>query len=160
MEIERKFLIKELPAELETYPHCQIVQGYLCTDPVVRIRKEGESYTLTYKGRGLMAREEVNLPLTEEAYRHLMKKADGRIIEKERYRIPYQSYTIELDCFSDVCIGEEKPLVMAEVEFPSLEEAKIFSPPDWFGKDVTEDPRYHNSRMSIEISLQTGETVL
>ena len=150
MEIERKFLIRELPADLESYPHERIEQGYLCTDPVVRVRKQGERYILTYKGRGLMAREEENLPLTKEAYDHLVQKADGRIIAKTRYRIPYLSYTIELDLFDEVRIESEEPLVMAEVEFPSVEEANAFVAPAWFAADVTEDVRYHNSRMSAQ----------
>ena len=41
MEIERKFLIDRLPEKLEVYPHKELEQGYLCTDPVVRVRKEG-----------------------------------------------------------------------------------------------------------------------
>ena len=49
MEIERKFLIRQLPEHLEQYPCLQIEQGYLCTNPVVRIRKQDDSYFLTYK---------------------------------------------------------------------------------------------------------------
>ena len=37
---------------------------------------------------------------------------------------------------------------MAEVEFPSIEEAESFAAPEWFGEDVTYDGRYHNSAMS------------
>ena len=51
MEIERKFLIRQLPEHLEQYPCLQIEQGYLCTNPVVRIRKQDDSYFLTYKIR-------------------------------------------------------------------------------------------------------------
>ena len=57
MEIERKFLIKEMPSNLEDYPHRTLEQGYLCTGPVVRVRKDGERYELTYKSKGFMARE-------------------------------------------------------------------------------------------------------
>lgn len=147
MEIEKKYLIKRLPEDLAAYPHERLEQGYLCTAPVVRVRRQGEEYILTYKGDGLLAREEYNLPLTEEAYRHLIKKADGRVIAKTRYKIPYQSYTVELDCFDEIKIDSEEPLIMAEVEFPTLTEAEAFLPPDWFGKEVTFDPRYHNSNM-------------
>ena len=143
MEIERKFLIKELPADLETYPKEHILQGYLCKDPVVRVRTQGERYILTYKGVGLMAREEYNLPLNEAAFRHLIEKADGRRIEKTRYKIPDGDYTIELDIFE----GEHAPLILAEVEFPSVEEARAYQPPAWLGEDVTSDPGYHNSNM-------------
>jgi CYTH domain-containing protein len=144
MEIERKFLIKQLPEALSSYEHYHITQGYLSTDPVVRVREEGEDFVLTYKGKGLLAREEVNLPLTKESFRHLIQKADGRIIEKTRYRIPHGDYTIELDVFE----GELAPLIMAEVEFPSVEEANSYVGPAWFDKDVTNDPAYHNSNMS------------
>ena len=82
MEIERKFLISQenLPQNLVSYPSKKIQQGYLCTDPVVRIRRSNDSYYLTYKSKGLMCREEYNLPLTQEAYEHLKPKTDGVII--------------------------------------------------------------------------------
>lgn len=99
MEIERKFLIRQLPEHLEQYPCLQIEQGYLCTNPVVRIRKQDDSYFLTYKSGGLMTREEYNLPLTAESYAHLRKKTDGLLITKKRYCIPLDPYTIELDIF-------------------------------------------------------------
>ena len=88
MEIERKFTIKELPADLENYPFHRIEQAYLNASPVVRVRREDDEYYLTYKGSGMMAREESNLPLNREAYCHLRDKADGRIISKKRYLIP------------------------------------------------------------------------
>ena len=99
MEIERKFLIKELPDNLSEYPLHHLEQGYLCTSPVVRIRKDNDQYEMTYKSKGLMIREEYNLPLTAESYEHLKRKIDGRLIIKKRYKIPYKTYTIELDIF-------------------------------------------------------------
>ena len=53
MEIERKFTIRQLPDNLDAYPHYEIKQAYLCTDPVMRIRKQDSKYIFTYKGRGL-----------------------------------------------------------------------------------------------------------
>ncbi len=144
MEIERKYLVTSLPEQLEMYPYRILEQGYLCIEPVVRIRKDNERYELTYKSKGLMVREEHNLPLTKEAYEHLKEKVDGRIISKKRYLIPYLTYTIELDIFEN----ELSPLVLAEVEFPSTEEAEKFVPPAWFGKDVTFETTYHNSNLS------------
>ena len=143
MEIERKFTVKKLPENLERYPSRLIEQGYLNTNPVVRVRRDENDYYLTYKGKGLLAREEYNLPLNEEAYRHLIQKADGRIITKRRYLLPCDPYTIELDVF----LGDLAPLVIAEVEFPDLEAAHNFLPPDWFLDDVTRDPAYHNSNL-------------
>lgn len=143
MEIERKFTVKELP-ELAEYKFHIMEQGYLNTEPVVRVRKEDDSYYLTYKGKGLLAREEYNLPLNEEAYYHLVEKSDGIIIRKKRYLIPYEKYTIELDVFGE----PYENLIIAEVEFESEEEASLFCPPAWFGEDVTFDSRYHNSNLS------------
>ncbi len=145
MEIERKFLVNKLPENLEKYESKKIAQGYLCTAPVVRIRRSNEDYYLTYKGKGLMVREEYNLPLTKEAYQHLLPKIDGRLIEKTRYLIPLTDrLTAELDVFE----GELASLTLVEVEFENVEEAGAFQPPEWFGEDVTGSGNYHNSTLS------------
>ena len=143
-EIERKYLVKQVPENLASYPFHEIEQGYLCTEPVVRIRRQDEEYYLTYKSKGLMVREEYNLPLTKDAYFHLREKIDGRLISKRRYLIPLDPYTIELDVFR----SPKDDLVLAEVEFPSKEEALSFTPPEWFGEDVTNSSLYHNSHLS------------
>ncbi|MCR4960235.1 MAG: CYTH domain-containing protein [Lachnospiraceae bacterium] len=147
MEIERKFLVDKDKFDYSSYPHTELVQGYLSTNPVVRVRRDGDEYYLTYKGQGMMVREEYNLPLTRESFEHLLAKADGNIISKTRYRIPFGKYTIELDEFHEPF----SPLIMAEVEFDSEEEAVAFIPPEWFGEDVTKDPAYHNSNMSRKV---------
>lgn len=147
MEIERKFLIKkeQLPENLSQYPCLHIEQGYLCTEPVVRIRRQNNEYYLTYKSKGLLSREEYNLPLTEDAYYHLKEKADGIVICKDRYVIPEKDgLSIELDIFHEAYEG----LLLAEVEFPSEEAAKSYLPPAWFGEDVTYSSKYHNSTLS------------
>ena len=137
MEIERKYLVKTLPDHLEQYACKVIEQGYLNTNPVVRIRRS--------KGKGMMVREEYNLPLNEEAFLHLKEKIDGRLIQKRRYLIPLApKYTIELDVFE----GDLAPLLLAEVEFETEEEANNFTPPEWFGEDVTFSGKYHNSQLS------------
>lgn len=145
MEIERKYLIDTLPKNYMDYPVRLIEQGYLCTEPVVRIRRDNNDYILTYKSKGLMVREEYNLPLTAEAYNHLKEKHDGRLITKRRYEIPYnETLTIELDVFE----GDLAPLKLAEVEFPDEVTANNFIPPEWFGEDVTFSTKYHNSNLA------------
>lgn len=147
MEIERKFLVTAPPDGYALYPFRQIEQAYLCTDPVVRIRRQDDSCYLTYKSKGLLSREEYNLPLTREAYDHLLTKADGNILTKKRYLIPIKEHpelTIEFDVFE----GKFSGLMLAEVEFSTEEEAKAFTPPDWFSEDVTWSGRYQNSRLS------------
>ena len=149
MEIERKYLIRELPENLETYAYHDIEQAYLCTAPVVRIRRQDDRYILTYKSSGMMAHEEYNLPLTREAYEHLKAKADGNVITKRRYLIPLDDVlTIELDLFSGTFTG----MILAEVEFPTEEDANTFTPPDWFIEDVTFKKEYHNSYL-ISVAL-------
>lgn len=147
MEIERKYLVakENLPKDLHRHPHLEIEQAYLSNDPVVRIRKQDDSYYLTYKSKGLMVREEYNLPLTEQAYLHLREKADGIVLTKTRYQIPLpQKLTAELDVFH----GKYQGLFLVEVEFESEEAAESFTPPDWFGEDVTFSSRYHNSTLA------------
>lgn len=166
MEIERKFTVTKLPDDLESYPCRVIEQAYLNTDPVVRIRREDDSYYLTYKGKGLMAREEYNLPLNEDSYYHLREKADGNVILKKRYVIPivepkfdmtYLSATkknidqISLQVELDIFEPPFAPLIIAEVEFPDEETARAFQMLDWFGQDVTNDPAYHNSNLSRRV---------
>ena len=163
MEIERKFTVKELPEDLEKYPCHIIEQAYLNTDPVIRVRRQDDEYYMTYKGKGLLAREEYNLPLNETSYYHLREKADGNIISKKRYVIPITEPTFTSDNFEnidqfglyvelDIFDAPFAPLVIAEVEFPSEEIANAFLPLDWFAQDVTHDPAYHNSNMSVSRS--------
>lgn len=159
VEIERKFLLKALPENLDSYPHHELEQGYLCQSPVVRIRRSDDEYYLTYKGKGLMERSEYNLPLTREGYEHLLPKADGHLITKTRYVIPltatqelFPSLSAEKLNLLSLCIELDifkfpKDLIMAEIEFPDTESANAFCMPDYFLSEVTNDPRYHNVNM-------------
>ena len=145
MEIERKYLVRQLPGPLNDHPCRAITQGYLNTDPVIRIRQDNDSYELTYKSKGLMARQEYTLPLTREAYEHLLAKIDGHLIRKKRYMIPLNwGLTAELDVFE----GLLAPPLLVEVEFPNEEDALSFTPPSWFGEDVTFSGKYHNSYLA------------
>lgn len=86
MEIERKYLIDKLPFDVTVYPSHEIEQAYLNTEPVLRVRRQDETYYLTYKSKGLMAREEYNLPLNADAYAHLLEKADGMYCQRPGIR--------------------------------------------------------------------------
>ncbi len=152
MEIEKKFLISKLPEDLCEFPYVEIEQAYLSVKPVIRIRRWNEDYILTYKNhqetddiQDVCVNQEIELPLTQEAYRHLLSKADGYVITKRRYLIPYQQKTIELDVFS----GRYEGLVVAEIEFDSMEEANGFSVPSWFQKNVSGDIHYSNAYLAL-----------
>lgn len=152
MEIEKKYLVTALPEKLEQYEKWEIEQFYLCDNPTIRIRRKNDDYILTYKNHRqdipantpLCVADEVEMPLTKEAFLHLQKKADGICIRKTRYRIPYNEFIIELDVFHDYYDG----LYLAEVEFPTAECSENFSPPNWFGKDVSGNINYTNSHLS------------
>ena len=149
MEIEKKYLIKNLPENLNEFDKYDIEQYYLSSSPVIRIRKMNDLYILTYKSRvekdvKLNISNEVELPLNKESFDHLKKKADGIGIIKERYIIPYGKFKIELDVFH----GNYEGFVLAEVEFKTVEEAKEFNIPSWFGEDVSGDYHYTNNYMS------------
>lgn len=160
-EIEKKYTVKHLPDGLGQYACHIIEQAYLNTSPVVRVRRSDDKYTLTYKGSGLMAREEYNLPLDEASYLHLRKKADGNVISKKRYVIPLEAPRFEeafvpkqvLDLKIELDIFEPPfaPLIIAEIEFPNEQTANAFVPPAWFDEDVTFNPKYHNSNLSKQI---------
>ncbi len=153
MEIERKFSLKRLPENLEQYECKVIEQGYLCTDPIVRIRRSNDKYILTYKSKfgveqtqsNVIVNNEIEMPLNKEGYEHLKQKVDSKIIEKRRYIIPLEGgLKIELDVFE----GHLKGLCFAEIEFNSEKEAEEFQLLDWFEADVSNDKRYRNNYLA------------
>ena len=99
----------------------------------------------TEKGEGDLIREENEEIISEEYGEELFKKSKTFIIEKTRYYIPYGEYTIELDIYS----GKHRGLIVAEVEFPSVEKANEFIPPEWFGEDITKDKSYKNMMLAL-----------
>lgn len=155
MEIEKKYTLRYFPEEMKHCDTKEIEQGYLCTDPVVRIRKSNEDYILTYKSKFGLSEEtkqkakicnEVEVPLHKESYQHLKQKIDGHLIRKVRYLLPIPGgLTAELDVFSGYLEG----LAFVEVEFPDEAAIQGFEKPDWFDEDVTFDRRYVNKNLAF-----------
>lgn len=155
MEIERKYLVRSLPDNLDQYEHLEIEQAYLCTSPTLRIRRMGDAYILTVKerlraGSTAIHNREEEFALSAQSYQQLLAKCDSGRVSKTRYRIDlrrqtgdgsYVGLTAELDIFH----GRHDGLVLVEVEFPNTDIANSFVPPDWFGEDVSTDPCYRNS---------------
>lgn len=160
MEIEKKYRVNSLPDHLECYKKKEIMQGYLCKNPVVRIRKSNDNYILTYKNRAGISQEhalsceEIEMPLSEDAFTHLLEKIDHHVIHKTRYLIPLDGgLTAELDIFH----GRLEGLYFTEVEFESEEAAIAFKKPEWFGEDVSFDKRFRNSHLSkVDAYLELG----
>ena len=158
MEIERKYLVKCLPESLEQYPHDELEQAYLCTQPTVRVRRIGERYVLTVKenirtlSTAAHNREE-EFALSPNSYQRLLVKCDSQVLSKTRYRIDLQQQTGEerymgLTAELDIFHGRHEGLRLVEVEFPSTTAADAFVPPEWFSEDVSDDPRYRNSYLA------------
>lgn len=152
-EIERKFLVNKIfPAEILNLisRKTSICQGFLSTDPDktirIRINKDGYSHEafLTVKGRTVgITRDEIETRISvDDAQKLLDTFAEGIIITKDRYFIPFGNVLWELDQFH----GENEGLWIAEVEL--LHEDQKFDIPDWIGEEVTSDFRYANSSLS------------
>jgi adenylate cyclase len=149
-EIERKFLVKQLPEKLNRWRHYRIAQGYLAIERAggrhVRLRKKGNTASLTYKiGRGT-AREEREIKLSPKQFAAVWPATAGRRLRKVRYEIPWNGLLIEIDIYQ----GELSGLVVAEVEFPNHLACQRFEPPPWFGREVTGEKRYSNVRLATE----------
>jgi adenylate cyclase len=150
IEIERKFLVKRLPPDYEGHPSEFIDQTYLSRpgyEPTLRARRYGDDYVLTVKKRSNgddLSCREVEVPIQKIQYEQLSEMGEGRRIRKQRYRIPLGILTVELDIFKDNLAD----LQLAEVEFPTREEAAAFIPPDWFGEEVTQDRNYSNNYLA------------
>ena len=142
MEIERKWHMERAP-ELPPRRHTRMSQSYLSLTPEVRIRKyedlmggAPERYDLTIKSEGTIAREEIIKPLSAEEYEILLCMTGGcPPIVKDHRTYDYAGYELE---FSTVDAGRGSGFTYAEVEFPTLEEARAFEPPAWFGEETTE----------------------
>ena len=145
IEIERKFLTKQIPFSLDAFPSKELWQSYLSFSPTIRIRRSEDAYFLTVKGKGQMAREELELSIKGEEYARLREKTEGAEVRKRRYFVPLEEGLV---AEVDIYFGELEGLVTTEVEFPSLEAAEAYVAPTWFGADVTGDWRYKNTALS------------
>ena len=146
-EIERKFLVRELPGDLPSYRSSEISQGYLVSldnGLQVRLRQSGERYFLTFKRGTGNVREEREVELTAGQFDALWPATEAKRLVKTRYEIPFNDRIVEIDVYH----GRHEGLIVAEVEFDDEEAAKTFEPPDWLGDDVTGDPRYSNQLLA------------
>ena len=150
MEIERKFLVRELPAVPEPSCATRIEQGYIAIaedGTEVRVRRRDGAAVLTVKSGGGRSRLEEEIEIGAERFERLWPLTESRRIEKTRHLIPAGTgLTIELDVYSGVLAG----LMVAEVEFGSEDAADAFEPPEWFGAEVTDDARFKNQRLACD----------
>jgi adenylate cyclase len=144
-EIERKWLIKDMP-KIDRKKCIDIQQGYLVSegDSEVRIRKSDKKYTLTVKKGSGMVRDEVEIAIGKATFDDLWERTEGKRIYKVRHFTQYEDMNVEIDIYAKNLLG----LHVMEVEFKSEEDAIRFKPPDWAGKEITADKRYHNRTLA------------
>lgn len=145
MEIERKFRVQGQPW-LEWGGGAAIRQAYLSRSPqaVVRVRLTADAAWLTVKGptRGISRTEfEYSIPVAEG--RALLDLCGDAVVEKTRYRCEEGGSLFEVDVFE----GENTGLVVAEIELEAPEQP--FFRPTWLAEEVSHDPRYRNSELSV-----------
>ena len=145
IEIERKFLVKSLPADLKG--GTPILQGYLAHDEhmEVRIRQHGMKHVLTVKEGFGLKRRETEIEISLRQFQALWPSTEGRRLEKVRSLVQHGQFRVEVDRY----LGQLEPLIVAEVEFSSVEESERFEKPDYLGEEVTDVEAYKNLSLAI-----------
>ena len=147
IEIERKFLVTGDEWRSEAVSASHLVQGYLTrgAERSVRVRTTGEDkayLNIKSSTTGIRRTEfEYEIPL-EDAREMLETIAMQPVIDKPRHLVKKGQHPWEIDVFA----GDNKGLVIAEIELASEDE--VFERPTWIGKEVSADPSYYN--MNIE----------
>lgn len=143
MEIERKFLISGFPEGLPLLGEAVLDQGYLCTDPVVRIRSKEQdgrtTYRLCFKGEGRLVRQETEMDLTAEQFSELKNLLRAPMVRKQ-FRVYALPGGERLECSL-----VDGAFYYAEVEFPTVEAAHAFNSPAFLGREVTEEEGFSMS---------------
>jgi len=141
IELEKTYLIKEIPHDLVTYPSKEIIDIYIPKEhphPALRIRKNGNKFEITRKqvineeDKGQLKEETILIP--EEEF-NALKKTEGKRVHKIRYYYNYNGRTAEIDVF----LGPLKGLIVVDFEFDSVEEKNAFQIPDFCLADVTQE---------------------
>jgi CYTH domain-containing protein len=150
-EIERRFLIGD-PKSVSRHASSseRIEQGYVAIDSNgthVRVRKLGEQTVLTAKQGSGRDRFEAELEIDGSDFEDLWPLTEGRRIAKRRH---YGDAGDGAEFEADVFDGPLRGLVVVEVEFDSADESERFQPPDWFGREVTDDERYSNVKLAVD----------
>ena len=154
MEIERKWMVNGWP-EGEDLPRLPLKeefamqQGYISVRPTVRIREEAlkggrTAYILCFKSGGGLAREEIEREIDAELFRDLAQKIIGKpLIPKIRrsYQLP-DGFVLEVNHVDE---GQPTEFWYAEVEYPTVEQARAWQPAAaglaaYLNDEVTDQP--------------------
>lgn len=149
-EIERKYVLRELPSRVHGSPSFEIDQGYLPGDRInERVRRSrgerGVRYFRTIKTGAGIERTEIEEETTELFFSTVWPLTRGCRVHKRRYLVQERDVVWEIDEFLD-----RDDLWLAEVELESAEQ--VVQPPGWLldviEREVTDDPRYTNHALA------------
>lgn len=145
IEIERKFLVTALPDGLSDELFIQ--QGYLAYEDnlEIRLRRSGDMRFLTIKEGSGLVRQETETEISPDQFDQLWPVTAGRRLEKYRSQIRIGAHKIDLDRY----IGELAPLMVAEVEFASIEESERYEKPGFLGREITGVDAYKNLFLAL-----------
>ncbi len=106
--------------------------------PILRIRKNGDKKEMTKKapaqGNDSTHQIEITIPLKDDEYEYLAT-LKGKRVGKNRYTYEENGTMYEVDVFT----GDLAGLVLVDVEFKNREEMDAFTPPEWCGRDVSQE---------------------
>lgn len=143
------YLVKQRPP-LDGLAPVEIEQFYLSdTATPLRLRRYNQDrFELTKKipvsQSDLSRQEEINIPLEAEEFSELRRLAK-RGLRKLRYYLPLpDGLRAELDIYEGPLAG----LMSVEVEFPDEASRQRFQPPEWFGRDITQEEWATNSYLA------------
>ncbi|MBC1604429.1 hypothetical protein HCJ39_06855 [Listeria rocourtiae] len=156
-EIERKYLCHDFhlnqKSEFSIISETTIEQNYLLVgSSEMRIRKKSttteDSTYLTIKKGGGLIREETELLLPQDLYDYLNRYDNKSPILKNRVIFIFEGNEYSFDQYKGI------DLQIIEIEFATEKEAMEFIPPDWLGKDVTDDASYKNQNLWLHLNSQ------
>lgn len=138
LEIERKWMVREWPEskkEGKTLPLLKeerMEQGYISTEPTVRIRSEQETgkeaqYILCFKSAGNgLTRKETEFPIAREHFQQLEDIIGCPLVPKvRRTYLLTDGHHLEVNAVDE---GADTSFYYAEVEFETEDEAGAFLP--------------------------------
>jgi CYTH domain-containing protein len=148
IEIEKKFLVKEdLWDKVKKEEGTLYRQGYMVREEnkTIRIRLiEGDKGYITIKGKARgFSRPEYEYPIPEKDAEELLNNFCDAIVSKKRYKIKIDGQLWEIDEF----LEDNEGLIVAELELK--DEADQFNLPEWIDREITGNPRYYNSELSV-----------
>ena len=147
IEIERKWMVKGWPNNLELLYVEKMRQGYISTSPTVRIRDEDSKYILCFKSKGKLSRKEIEMEIQKDKFDELEDLIGLPLIDKVRKTyLLSDGHHLEVNLVDK---GTSTEFYYAEVEFSNEEEALAFNPNDVGLADYLDD----------EVTYQKGQSM-